>query len=341
MSKRKRQIPHPIVNGKEEAQIKRLTTRYNKLISPNVIVRAGNKALAKAPTSVKEKANQCKTFISEREFIIQALKMATTGYQKLNEIAAKVTISKKTAVKRINKRITDEEISSFEEICLIRSYDIEKAVNRYRTSNILYATGEGAITGAFGFTGIVPNIVASTFLFFRAVQSIGTMYGYDVKNDPAEMEIATNVFMSAISPKQDLKNNELTSAIGKFMVFSETTTVKQTANKTWTAMAERGGLSSIIAQIRALANKSAAEAIKNAGIEGLENNAFRRILEQLGKRLSLKETIDVMPIVGGVFGAAFDAGQMSKITEYADIFYHKRFLEEKEERIKVLNEDNG
>lgn len=46
----------------------------------------------------------------------------------------------------------------------------------------------------------------------------------------------------------------------------------------------------------------------------------------------------MMPIVGGFFGAAFDAGQMNKITEFADVFYHKRFLEEKEERIYDLEE---
>lgn len=40
---------------------------------------------------------------------------------------------------------------------------------------------EGGGTGAFGFWGLPFNLVLSTFLYFRAVQSIAMFYGYDVK----------------------------------------------------------------------------------------------------------------------------------------------------------------
>ena len=43
-----------------------------------------------------------------------------------------------------------------------------------------------------------------------------------------------------------------------------------------------------------------------------------------------------MPIIGGAFGALFDTAQMRKIVNYADIFYNKRFIEEKEIRINYL-----
>ena len=43
-----------------------------------------------------------------------------------------------------------------------------------------------------------------------------------------------------------------------------------------------------------------------------------------------------VPVVGGVLGAAFDTAQMNTILKYADLFYHKRFIVEKEMRIDAL-----
>lgn len=46
-----------------------------------------------------------------------------------------------------------------------------------------------------------------------------------------------------------------------------------------------------------------------------------------------------MPAVGAVIGALFDMAQMNRILEYADVFYNKRFLLEKEARINTLFAD--
>ena len=58
--------------------------------------------------------------------------------------------------------------------------------------------------------------------------------------------------------------------------------------------------------------------------------------------MTLKTSGRAMPVIGGIFGAFFDTAQMHKIINYADIFYSKRFLEEKEARINALihPEDN-
>ena len=45
-----------------------------------------------------------------------------------------------------------------------------------------------------------------------------------------------------------------------------------------------------------------------------------------------------MPVVGGVIGGLFDTAQMNTILEYADVFYNKRFLLEKEVRVNMLIE---
>ena len=118
----------------------------------------------------------------------------------------------------------------------MRSYDVAKSVNAYKNQDILAATLEGGGTGALGFAGLPLNIALSTFLYFRAVQSIAMFYGYDVKNDSAEMVIASEVFTSALSPKTSDANNEMTNIIAKIMLMSQATAIKQTAKKTWTHM---------------------------------------------------------------------------------------------------------
>lgn len=48
-----------------------------------------------------------------------------------------------------------------------------------------------------------------------------------------------------------------------------------------------------------------------------------------------------MPVVGSGFGALFDAQQMNQVVEIADLFYHKRFILEKEECVARILEHAG
>lgn len=88
--------------------------------------------------------------------------------------------------------------------------------------------------------------------------------------------------------------------------------------------------------MRALANKTAQKALENAGKKGLEKSVFKDVFEQIGRKLTLKTIEKSVPIVSALLGALIDTSQINKVIEYADIFYHKRFIMEKEERIYNL-----
>lgn len=338
-------VPNPILSEEEEKRLVDLQKKYDKLVEPNALIKTGKKVGTKVaravPSKVKDIGTNLGETLSATDFYKKAIEYATAGFVQLEQLAAKVTVSEKRAVQKVNKTIMTHDIESLNEICFARANDIAKIVNGYRSSDVLLATLEGAGTGALGFAGLIPNFVASTFLYFRAVQSVAMYYGYDVKNDASEMEIASAVMMSAFDPKTDAANNELTAMIGKFMVFTETTAVKQASKKTWEAMIEHGGLGLLIAQIRALSNSAAKKALQSAGKKGLEQKAFKNILEQLGKKATLKNTSRAMPVLGAAFGALFDTAQMKKIIDYADIFYSKRFIEEKEVRINSIIHPEG
>ena len=63
---------------------------------------------------------------------------------------------------------------------------------------------------------------------------------------------------------------------------------------------------------------------------------FKEIFEQIGKKLTKKAIGKAIPVAGAVIGALFDTAQMNTILEYADVFYNKRYILEKETRINRL-----
>ena len=88
--------------------------------------------------------------------------------------------------------------------------------------------------------------------------------------------------------------------------------------------------------ISSLANNAAKKAIEKAGKKGIEKTAFTEVFEQIGRKLTQKSIGKAIPYVGAVIGATLDTAQMVQIIKYADIFYNKRFILEKEIRINAL-----
>ena len=329
-------IPELILDAKEEKALESLTETYNKMITPNAVNKAMKKVGEKVPQVVKDSFSAAGGKISEAEIFVKSMELLGKSFQTLEQLAAKVTISEKEILKQANLISTDNPITALDEICLLRSYELSRVVGKYKYADITATLAEGAATGYFGFAGIPFNLVASTFLYYRAVQSIAMFYGYDVKNDPTELTIASEVFMNGLNPKA-APASELSGVIAKIMLLTQTTTVQQTVKKGWVAMAEKNGVTLLLTQMRALANSAAKKALEKAGKQGLEKTAFSEVFEQIGKKLTQKSVSKAVPFVGAFIGATIDTAQMVQITQYAEVFYCKRFILEKESRINTLN----
>lgn len=329
-------LPMPIVDKRELKLLDDLTEKYNRLIQPSKINKLRKKIETILPTKIKEKGQELTDNITAIEIYEKTMSLIADGFKIVEEQAAKLTISENDIIEKINKVEEENDINKIDEICFARSYDIAKIVNSSKDRQKIIALIEGGSTGVAGFAGIPFNLVLSNLIYFRSVQLIAIYYGFDVKNNASELVIASQVFAKALSPKQDNINNELNGIIGKIMVMTQATAVKQTAKKTWTDMATRGGTTLLLAQMRALANKTAQKALENAGKKGLEKSVFKDVFEQIGRKLTLKTIEKSVPIVSALLGALIDTSQINKVIEYADIFYHKRFIMEKEERIYNL-----
>lgn len=335
MGKFNKEIPNPIIDTKELNAVEELTNAYNKMLEPGIGKKIGNKVGKVIPEKVKNKVKDVGKELSEKEIYTKMMEYVGEGFKVIEENAAKFSISEKDIIKRINKK-SNYKIDKLSEVCLVRSYDIGSVVSSYKTQDIIIACTEGAATGAPGFWGLPFNIVLSMFLYFRAVQTIAMFYGYDIKNDPAEMIIAGDVFTQALNPSDDSVENEKGILIGKIMIMSQLEVTKDVVKKGWTEAASRGGIPLLITQIRALAHKSAKKALEKAGKKGLENTIFRETFETIGKKVTQQSVGKLVHGVGAFFGALIDSAQMNQVIKYANIFYQKRFIAEKELRIKML-----
>ena len=332
---------YPILSKAEINKINSLTNQYKKFKEPNKIVKQiskiGKYAGDLVPENIKVKFNDSIKALSETDFFRKTIELSGRGFAELQKHAAKVTISKETILKEIQKNNPD--IENFEEICTLRSYRIEKILAKKDFKERLISAIEGFITGVPGFLGIPFNIVISFFLYYRVVQNIAMYYGYNVKEDEFELEFAANVLMESLFPNPSEGSENFSGLVGKMMLASNLSTLKSALIKTtYGDMAKKGGTQLLYVKIRALGNAAAKKALTKANKSNLEKNVFKDILTQMGKRMPQKAGKKIIPGISGIIGALTDTYFMSKVIIGSKLIYHKRYLFEKEKRVEILLE---
>lgn len=334
---KRRIYPKPILDAREQALITALQKEFEDFTKPGVIER-GLKKLTSAvgrvvPQFLKKMLTDAGSSMSDWELIQKTLQIAEKGFHLLTQQASRMTVSKAGVIEKLSARGT--AISTFEEVCLLRSYDIEGVIEDQTYKDILLAAVQGAATGFFGFPGVPFNLALSFFLYFRAAQSVALHYGYDVRSDPRELQFAAEVTLQSLDPS--FAGSGLGGLIGKMMLSAEISALKQSLGRlSYTEMAKRGGSELIYVQIRAFANKAAKTALEKAGREGVEAGVFKSLLAQLAKRMPKEAGKKGLPVIGSFIGGLSDAYLMSRILRGAKMIYHKRYLVEKEHRISLL-----
>lgn len=343
------QILEPILDKKELTSLDNLNKQFEKITTPNKTASSFQNAVShvrsKLPAPIKSMAvqtsRQLKSAtgnITQVVLFNQLLKILNESYGYLQGQLLKFTISDTQIVKHVSNKLTRPELSDIQDFTLLRSYEISKVVNSIKLKNFTTVFIEAGATGALGFPGLPLNLLLSNLLYFRVVQEVATYYGYDVKNDNSEMAIAGEVFALSLNPTLKIANNELSETILKTMTLAELQATKFAAKKGWSEMIKHGGVPLMLTQTRALANKAAAKALVKAGQKGIEFGVFKTVFEQVGKIITLKATSKSIPVVSSGISALIDSHQMNKVFDYANIYYQKRFILEKETRVQELME---
>lgn len=332
------------LDHKELELLKKLTEDYEKFIEPGPLIKQFTKTKDKVsgllPGKVKEITADTIKKASDWTVIQQVIESAGQGFGAVQENTARITLNKKKVMQYLSNEAN--LITEYEQIFKLRSYHIEKnLLNKRRLLDLPSAFIGGGVTGFFGLLGVPFNLAYTFFMYYRSVQAVALYYGYDVFDDPRELEFASSVTAICLAPHLESNTQSLGSIIGKMMVATNVTTLKESLSKlTYTQMAERGGAELLYVQIRALANLQAKKALEKAGKEGVEAGIFKNLLEQIGKRMGKETGKKAVPVIGAFIGAFVDTHTMNKVIKGANLIYHKRFLFEKNIRVNALN-DNG
>lgn len=331
------------LNQKERDLLETLTKKYEKFIQPSPmqinLINTKDKVSEYLPERAKKITSDAIKSASDWLVIRKVMESAGKGFGVVNENSARYTLSKKHVIKSLSKE--DIQVDQFEGICELRSYYVEKnVINRRKMFDLPTAFVGGGVTGFFGLWGVPFNLAYTFFMYYRTVQAVGLYYGYDVVDDPSELEFASSVTVECLSPHIASDAQNLGSIVSRMMFATNVTALKESLTKlTYEQMAQKGGAELLYVQIRALAHAQAKKALEKAGKEGVEAGIFKNLLEQIGKRMSKEAGKKAVPVMGGIIGALSDTYTMNKIIKGANLIYHKRFLFEKDIRINELSSD--
>lgn len=330
--------PDPMLDARELDLVPKLASQYEKFASPKIIARSLGKfqkgVMRITPKKLLKLATDAVDAAKDAEFIKMALTQASRGFGELTKHASRFTLSPEAILRAL--RVDGNSIAKYEEICAIRSYAIERSVSKRDWKDRCAALIEGVVTGAPGLAGVPFNLALSFLLYFRATQSTGLYYGYDVCHDPRELQFAAEATLASLAPNVAASADTLGGLIGKMMVAAELSALSHGLGKSYAQMAGKGGAQLLYVQIRALANKAAKKALANAGRGGLEAGIFRNLLEQVGRRLPKEAGKKAIPLLGAAIGGFCDSYYMHRVLTGSNLIYHKRFLHEKETRIQIL-----
>lgn len=195
-------LPTPVVDHREAALMKHLAVDYQKFTTPGRVSKGFAEAWRRvsqiAPDKLATLLGAATDAAAEAKIVRKAMEYASRGFGELVKHSSRFTLSRDAVLRAI--RQAGLEVAHFDHIPTLRSYKLEPIIQGRRGWSIAGAFAEGAATGAPGLFGVPFNIALSFFLYFRAVQDVALVYGYDVKNDPRELEIASQITLMSLAP---------------------------------------------------------------------------------------------------------------------------------------------
>ena len=199
---------------------------------------------------------------------------AVSGFIEMLKDAAQWTYPDKNIVKEARK--VGIEIDDHRQL---RDYDIKKLdqiARRYFSSNKIIGALEGAGCGLGGFALIAADIPLLFTVSFRAVQQIGSSYGFDME-DPDMLPVVMSVFNAGATASEAAKTAALADMRVTTIAFSKNWTYKKVAETTQTGI-----------------------------VTQLLKERTKRLPKDIANNITKRKLAQVIPLVGSVIGAGFN-----------------------------------
>ncbi len=190
-------------------------------------------------------------------------------------------------------------VSSVEEL---KNFDLERndaLADQSHDWAIATATAEGAVTGAAGIFGVVPDIAAICTIALRAVHRIGLTYGYKIKTQEDERfchavlsSVSANTLKERIASLATLRSLQMTLV-----------------RRTWAYI-----------HFKALQNRMSQEAALIT---------LRQLAKQIGINLTKRRALAAIPVIGIAVGASMNGWYIREVGWAARRAFQERRLVEK------------
>ena len=199
---------------------------------------------------------------------------AVIGFIEMLKDAAQWTYQDKNIVKEARK--IGIKIDHHRQL---REHDIEKLdqiAKRYFNSNKIIGALEGAGCGLGGLALIAADIPLLFTVSFRAVQQIGSSYGFDME-DPEMFPVVMSVFNAGATASEAAKTAALADMRVAAIAFSKSWTYKKVAERTQTGV-----------------------------VTQLLKEKTKRLPRDIANSITKRKLTQVIPLVGSAIGAGFN-----------------------------------
>lgn len=189
----------------------------------------------------------------------------------------------------------------------------DEIAKSYWNWHIVYAATEGGATGATGLLGLAADIPALLTISLRLVQQMGICYGYDVRKEE-EREYILQILRTGLA-------GSIKDKMGFLLGLKQFEQILLKVS--WKKMTE------------SLARKEISKLSTLA--------AIRQFAKSIGIQLTKRKALQMVPMVGAVSGALFNATFLNDAGRAAYMSYrHRRIaeLEGQDDTILLLKDSN-
>jgi len=317
--------PSPVLDVEERHLVKRLNHRYQRLTAPRRlglgIRRAGRSAAQAVRTRLGWRWLDRVEDVARSGEVQAMMGLTAQALETVSRSASRMTIDAKVATRSLGA--AGLGVRRFDQICALRSYQIDRVVTSRSATAWLPAASVGAVSGIAGLAGLPVAIVSSLFLAFRCAQDTALHYGYDPTRAPGEMEFAAAVTLLALAPDKLDTDDPVGRILDALMRASTHRELRATLGP-----ARRRGLT---------VTEGALDRSDPARHwDGLDAVLLHDLATAMGTRVARGIGGRAIPVVGAIAGGLLDGVTLHRVGRVATLVYHKRFLVEKQVRVARL-----
>ncbi len=276
-----------------------------------------NKYLKKAKREIEQWESQSPGFLTHlNDFMLLPAENAAKALipAGLQHAVAKTIQNLLSGLSSATRLISNEEKIYYKVEAAYKKYgDQLKAADvvakRYWNRNLAYAIGEGGATGAIGLVGLAADVPALLTVSLRLIRQIGICYA------------------RAAGPTGcagDMKSNEEQEYVMHILGIGSTSNLKA-------KMEFLVGLRQIEHILLKVSWQEISEAVARREISRLSLlGAMRQFAQRLGIQLTKRKALQMVPVIGALIGASFNALFVNDIGRAAYMVYRRRRIAELE-----------